>query len=234
MTAERLSEVVVIFDQTMSKKVENASLSSDMPERKCYSIDKILDEHTLYYILYPFGFSPSLIQDFFSQFSRLQSGSVFKSTTHELLIDRGKMIVQPVLDNSLHIKLPIEGKYIVDEKWALRISVVDNDKNFSFKRERNCACLDASTVSFPLFLRNYRQGDRFHPFGMKGSRLVSDFLTDLKVNLFDKRQQWILADSQGKIVWVVGRRIDHRCRVTDSTRQVAVVELVPHETKSSS
>ena len=65
---------------------------------------------------------------------------------------------------------------------------------------------------------------------MKGSRLVSDFLTDLKINLFDKRRQWILTDAQGQILWVVGHRMDHRCRVTDSTQKVVVVELIPQDT----
>ena len=232
-TAGRLREVVDIFDRTMAEKVKNASLPSEVSDRMCYSVDKIKDEHTLYYILYPLGFSPQQIQDIFSQIARLRQGAVFRSATHELLIDRGTVMVQPVNDCCINKKFPIEGKYIIDEKWAMRISVVDNDSSFSLSREKSCACLDAAVVSFPLFLRNGRQGDRFQPLGMRGSRLVSDFLTDLKINLFDKRRQWILTDAQGQILWVVGHRMDHRCRVTDSTQKVVMVELIPSDTKVS-
>ena len=233
MTAGRLSEVVDIFDQTMADKVKNAVMPSKVSGRFCYAVDKIEDEHTLYYILYPLGFSPSQIQDIYSQITRLQSGAVFRSATHELLIDRGVMMLQPLIDSNIHKKLPIEGKYIINEEWALCISYVEKDNKFSLSRERFCVCLDAAKVSFPLFLRNYQQGDRFHPLGMRGSKLVSDFLTDLKISLFEKRQQWVLTDSHGEILWVVGHRIDHRCRITDSTQKVVVVELIPQETKSS-
>lgn len=227
-TAGRLGEVVSIFDTIMAEKVERASLTHGSSERKCYSIEHILDEHTLYYILYPLGFSPSQIEDIFSRKEHLATGALFASSTHELLIDRGKMFLQPVADYSIQYKMPIEGKYVIDNQRDVRISMVCNDGHFSIMREKTCACLDASKVTFPLLLRNVRQGDRFHPLGMRGSKLVSDFLTDQKINLFDKRQQWILTDSQGKILWVVGHRIDQRCKITETTKKVLVVELIQH------
>ena len=58
----------------------------------------------------------------------------------------------------------------------------------------------------------------------KGSRLISDFLTDLHLSLFDKQNQWLAC--QGKdIVWVVGLRIDHRFSVTNNTRRVLALHL---------
>ena len=167
-----------------------------------------------------------MIQDIYSRLHIVDSGAVFNSATHELLIDRGKMLIQPIQNTSIRYKFPIEGKYIVNDKWAVRISLVENNEHFSLSRENSHACLDASKLSFPLYLRTTKSGDRFHPLGMNGSKLVSDFLTDQKINLFDKRQQWILTDSEGQILWVVGRRIDHHCRVTETTHRVVVIELV--------
>ena len=225
-TANRLKDALEIFEKAMNDKVENAILPSTIPDRKIYSIDKIEDEYTLFYILRPFGFSPSLIGDIFSQLSTLHSGAFFISTTHELLVDRRELIVQPVQDHSILFRFPIEGKYVINKQRSLRISLVENNEDFSLCRDNLHACLDASTISFPLILRNVRQGDRFQPLGMKGSRLVSDFLTDLKVNLLDKRSQWILADSKERIVWVVGHRISDHCRVTDMTRKIVIIELL--------
>jgi len=55
---------------------------------------------------------------------------------------------------------------------------------------------------------------------MEGSRLVSDFLTDRKVNLLRKRRQLVVADASGRILWLVGQRTDNRFRVTGATRSV--------------
>lgn len=54
-------------------------------------------------------------------------------------------------------------------------------------------------------LRPWRAGDRIKPFGMKGSRLVSDILTDAKVSLADKAQVQVLTRN-GEILWIPGFR----------------------------
>ena len=41
-------------------------------------------------------------------------------------------------------------------------------------------------------LRKWRHGDRMRPFGMRGSRLVSDILTDAKVSALEKQNAWVL------------------------------------------
>ena len=60
---------------------------------------------------------------------------------------------------------------------------------------------------------------------MKGSKLVNDYLTDLKVSLLEKRHQLVVADATGAIVWLVGRRTDNRFRVSDETRQVLRISI---------
>ena len=60
---------------------------------------------------------------------------------------------------------------------------------------------------------------------MKHSRLVSDFLKDLKVSAVEKDNVYVLVDNDGRIVWVVGYRSDNRFRVTDQTKTVLRVTL---------
>ena len=71
------------------------------------------------------------------------------------------------------------------------------------------------------------EGDRFVPFGMKGSKLVSDFMTDRKMNLFEKQRQLVVVDSSGKILWLVGLRTDNRYRVCESTERAVVISNSP-------
>ena len=112
-------------------------------------------------------------------------------------------------------RIPEPGIYVYDDHTKLRVALLDG-RHIERNNTLVC-CADAATVAFPLELRYVRQGDRFRPLGMKGTRLVSDFLTDLHLSVIDKRRQLALCDAKGNIVWLVGLRMDDRYKVTDNT-----------------
>ena len=87
------------------------------------------------------------------------------------------------------------------------------------------AWLDASTVRGKLFVRSIRQNDRFRPFGMKGSKLVSDYLTDRHASRIDKLAALAVCDDDG-ILWLVNQTIDARCAVTDKTHSLIHLKYV--------
>jgi tRNA(Ile)-lysidine synthase len=70
-------------------------------------------------------------------------------------------------------------------------------------------------------LRHWRQGDRFRPFGMKGSKLVSDLFVDLKLSASQKSAAWLL-EADGKILWVLGYRAAHEFVVTPGTTDYVI------------
>lgn len=80
-------------------------------------------------------------------------------------------------------------------------------------------CIDFEAVRLPLVVRTRRPGDRFCPLGAPGSKKLSDFLTDAKVDPRARRSVTVLCDQLGPI-WVVGHRIDDRVKLTELTRQV--------------
>ena len=82
------------------------------------------------------------------------------------------------------------------------------------------AQLDFDKVSFPLTLRRWRHGDRFHPFGMKGSKLLSDFFVDQKFSEYQKQNVWLLVSADDDILWVVGYRIDDHFKIGNDTKTV--------------
>ena len=79
-------------------------------------------------------------------------------------------------------------------------------------------------MSGELYLRKWERGDKFVPFGMKGKKNVSDYMTDRKFSLFDKEQQLVVCCGD-KIVWLVNERSDDRFKVTKDTIRVAKIVL---------
>lgn len=173
--------------------------------------------------LSPCGFSSAAISQIAQSLSQAKSGSIWQSSTHELAVDRDHLILQEQQPPLPRLVIPEPGTYVYGSSRKLRVSLVEGT---AVSRSPDTLTVDADRVRFPLTLRPISQGDRFVPLGMsEGSRLVSDFLTDLKLSVFDKRRQLALTDATGAIVWLVGRRPDHRFRITGASRRMLRVEM---------
>ena len=70
-----------------------------------------------------------------------------------------------------------------------------------------------------------REGDRIQPFGLEGTRLLSDMLTDLKLSVFEKERQLVVC-SGDTIVWVVGHRVAAGFEVDENTRHVMTLTIL--------
>ena len=86
------------------------------------------------------------------------------------------------------------------------ISIESKQFDGNIPKERSVAMLDTAKLHMPLRIRNIQEGDRFVPYGMRGSKLVSDYLTDRKKSITEKHRQLAVTDADGNIVWLVGER----------------------------
>ena len=84
--------------------------------------------------------------------------------------------------------------------------------------------LDSSKIFFPLTFRGWKVGDRMIPFGMKGSKRLSDIFVDEKYSPVDKKKA-IVVESGGEIVALSGFRISEQVKVDFRTKNVLVVEF---------
>ena len=84
---------------------------------------------------------------------------------------------------------------------------------------------DKDALNFPMVLRNFRPGDSFKPLGMNGTQKLKKFFIDKKVPRSERIKCPILL-SGGKLIWVVGHRIDESVKVTPTTKNVLKVELL--------
>ena len=106
------------------------------------------------------------------------------------------------------------------------VALCDIPSDFSPSRSKNIVTLAADSVRFPLLVRHVHKGDKFRPLGMKGSKLVNDLLTDLKLSLDEKQRQLVVVDVADKIIWVVGRRIDDSVSVTPETTEILRLQVL--------
>ena len=175
-------------------------------------------EYIVFEWLKQYGFNGSQVQQVISA----ETGSIFSSPTgYEVLKDRGRLLVEPTIMAFTPIRIPEEGTYVLPDDRRLNVR---RSNPFVFKDSHE-ATLDARQVRFPLTVRRVEEGDWMIPYGMTGRKLLSDLMTDLKMSLFDRRRQLVVVDAQGAVVWAIGLRTDHRCRVTDATQEVIAIKI---------
>ncbi|MDY5878595.1 MAG: tRNA lysidine(34) synthetase TilS, partial [Sodaliphilus sp.] len=75
-----------------------------------------------------------------------------------------------------------------------------------------------------VVVRHWKNGDRFRPFGMKGSKLLSDLFTDLKLSEREKQEVWVM-EADGDIIWVIGHRASALYKVGADDDAYFVVSL---------
>lgn len=175
----------------------------------------------------PFGFSDGQVSQILKVLNR-QTGQVFQSATHRIVHDRlstGRtgLLLDPLSAGPSPPEIVLKAwpsKPIqLTGRHVLTVGFINELTGFKAPADPAIACLDADKLDFPLTLRPWTLGDRFRPIGLNGHKLISDFLTDLKVPRPERERVTVLVSGTA-IVWVIGYRIAHGYRVTADTKRV--------------
>jgi tRNA(Ile)-lysidine synthase len=84
---------------------------------------------------------------------------------------------------------------------------------------------DFDHLSPPLFIRHRREGDRFQPFGMNGTKKLKSVLIDDHIPKEDRDNLPLLCDQEG-IVWMIKHRRSDRAKIRENTQRVLKVKVV--------
>lgn len=196
--------------QLVSKKGELICLDKTLLKREKHLTS------LLHYMLEPFDFSNTQLSDIKTNIlENGETGKLFHSSTVCLTIDRNFIFIKPNKNEDFE---PISLKSINDLKHSslLKIGTLTDLK----KLKSNELVVEIDKLIFPLIIRTKKNGDKFKPFGMKGFKLLSDFLKDQKLNIFEKEKCLILENGNGDIIWVIGYRSDDRYKVTGSEKSI--------------
>jgi tRNA(Ile)-lysidine synthase len=225
-----LRDVETIYNYHMAGIT--ADLVQQTPGGTLISIDWIYEYHPhdtyLFELLKPYGFSFPVVKEIVHSLDTF-SGKMFYSPTHRLLRDRENFIIQPLAE--IFCELPDNGGFsvqretaILEEPIYLSTSESDDIANLPMGKSE-VACLDIDKLVFPLRLRKWERGDWFMPLGLKGKKKLSDFFVDQKISLADKEKTWLLVSGED-IVWIVGKRIDNRFRITPKTKKAFILTTI--------
>jgi tRNA(Ile)-lysidine synthase len=173
----------------------------------------------IYEVISGYGFTEKQIDEVI-KLAESGSGKYISSPdgSYRIIRHRHWLIINPAAPGG-------SGHFIIEEgQKALKFAGVSlhiktqSIINCPLPVDTSTACLDLGEIVFPLILRQWKTGDYFYPLGMKKKKKVSRFLIDQKLSKVDKEKVWVI-ESNKRIVWVVGYRIDERFKLTEKTKQ---------------
>ncbi|PZR28484.1 MAG: tRNA lysidine(34) synthetase TilS [Citrobacter freundii] len=175
----------------------------------------------LYEIIREYGFSPAQTSEVAALMDS-GSGRYVQSSSHRIIRNRAWLIITPAkAETPSLVVIDKPGTYdFPGGKLDLRVTEVPNDH----QANNNIALTDASSISFPLILRPWKNGDYFYPLGMQKKKKLARFFIDQKMSATEKENAWVL-EMDKKIIWVVGRRIDDRFKVRPSSERVLRISV---------
>lgn len=181
----------------------------------------------IYEIISPFGFNERQVNELI-KLAASNSGKYIQSpeNNYRIIKHRHWFIITPVK--------ALESDNIIIEEGAKEIRFalgnlnLETTTNHKLQTTNDSVSLDLKDIKFPLLLRKWKTGDYFYPLGMQKKKKLNRFFIDQKLSKTEKENAWVIESNQ-RIVWVVGHRIDDRFKITEKTKEVVRLQLTPSE-----
>jgi tRNA(Ile)-lysidine synthase len=222
----RFTDIEILYQQAI--KVHKTKLIEQKGNEIHIAVLKLAKAKPLativYEIIKDFSFTPNQVNDVVNLL-KAESGKYVASSTHRVIKNRNWLIIAPIKSE--------EATNILIENCNQKINyaagklVLQKSSTINHQSSTNTVQLDAKEITFPLLLRKWKLGDYFYPLGMMHKKKLNRFLIDNKVSLTDKENIWVI-ESNKKIIWVVGMRIDDRFKITEKTKEILEINYLPN------
>ncbi len=225
---DRMKEVAEIYQEAIADRLNGLM---EWKGQECQvSILKLKKTAQLNTVIWemirPFGFSVQQIPELI-KLIEAPNGSSLYSATHQIIKNRKWLIMAKIQ--------PQENSFVVIESSESAIEFAGGQLDGTiitqpFTHDANPlkVMLDAKQISFPLLLRKPKSGDYFYPLGMQKKKKLNRFFIDQKLSKTQKEAVWILESNQ-RIIWVLGLRIDNRFRCEPGTETALQLSYIPKE-----
>jgi tRNA(Ile)-lysidine synthase len=174
----------------------------------------------IYEIIKDYGFSEKQVYEVI-KLADADSGKFIENERWQIIKHRNWFIIAPKAATADTIGIEEGMAKVCFSGGKLELKIISGEK-FHLQKKETIAQLDSKHIEYPLLLRKWRQGDYFYPLGMRKKKKLARFFIDQRLPKNQKENIWVL-ESNKKIVWVVGMRIDDRFKVTDQTKSILVI-----------
>ena len=222
---ERFAAVEYLYDESIVQIKQN--LIEKKGDEIHIPVLKLLKTKPLQTVIYEIikdaGFTALQVNEV-EKLLHSDSGKYIKSASHIILLNRKWLIISPITPSQETKNINVEENVgnILFEEGTLQISPSTVPEKFA--GDAVTVYIDGVNFKYPLLLRKWKTGDYFYPLGMTKKKKLSRFFIDLKLSLLQKEKCWVL-ESDKKIVWVIGYRIDERYKITSSSKQIVKLNL---------
>lgn len=149
------------------------------------------------------------------------SNNILARTSYERFIfEKDKNVIEKNFSYDINMEDTTDFKEL-GTSIQLRILIGEDLNNL--KKDKNIKYFDFNMIKGNLRLRNRKPGDRFIPFGMKGTKKIKDYFIDEKVPK-DLRDNIPLIIDEENILWVVGYRTNELYKVTEETKTILEIK----------
>jgi tRNA(Ile)-lysidine synthase len=224
-TAERMTGISEIVNEYIGNlRKEVLRVKKDISIIDTVSLDPYSGNKTiLFEIFRPFGISGSNLTDLIN-IIKGRTGGYIVTSSHRIVRNRKELVITELIEDVFDKPVIISGlKQISGSDFISTAEVVNISEKFVIPADGRMAAFDYKLIKFPLIIRKWRPGDHFYPLGMNKRKKLSDYFTDRKYSLPDKENVRLL-ESEGKIMWIIGERIDNRFRITKNTKKVLILK----------
>lgn len=174
-------------------------------------------EFWVYQIASQYGFSPAISENICKALVEDEGPKKFLSGSGEVIAVKERGLLKFYINVAQPVPLGIDTMVISKENWRTRKHSAELCPTLF---------LDASKLQMPISCRIVSPGDRFSPLGLRGSKKVTDYLTDIKFENLHKGNVPVMCDASGKIVCIPGLQVSNHVRVKESTTEILQVQVL--------
>ena len=221
---ERLKEAEMLYGQAIQlhkhKLLEQKENEIHIPVLKLKQVQPL--QNIVWEIIKEFNFSAAQTEEVIKLLDA-DNGSYIQSASHRIIKNRKWIIIAPLQTNiAAHILIEKGEKIVVFANGILQLQILPSF-GLPINDSRLTIHVDEDKIKFPLLLRQSKQSDYFYPLGMQKKKKLNRFFIDQKLSVTEKENVWVI-ESDKRIVWVIGLRIDDRFKITPATKHVLKID----------
>jgi tRNA(Ile)-lysidine synthase len=220
---ERFKKINPLYFSSV-QKIKKEICEQHLAEVRIPILKLLKYQHTslIYEIIKDFGFGEKQVEEVL-KLTEAESGKFIENAYYQIIRHRNWLIIAPRLAHTDTIAVEKEDKQVKFSGGSITVDIIPIEK-FNLSKSASIAQLDAKHIDFPLLVRKWKQGDYFYPLGMRKKKKLARFFIDQKLPKNQKENVWVV-ESNKKIIWIAGLRIDDRFKITPSTKQILQLKL---------